>query len=191
MPSAATVDDPIRLRALAHPLRMRLLGLLRLDGPSTASGLAARLGESSGSTSYHLRQLARHGFIERAEELDRGRERWWRASDEATIFRAGDIADSPEGAVLSAAYQRQVLQTHTAVAAQYLDELETWESEWTNTAGLSDSWVRLTPDRLAALTKEIMRLIAAAEVADDDEDAADAERVAAMVHAIPVRELRL
>jgi DNA-binding transcriptional ArsR family regulator len=190
MSPVTTVNDPIRLRALAHPLRMRLLGLLRLDGPATASALAARLGESSGSTSYHLRQLARHGFIERAEELDRGRERWWRASDEATLFRAGDFSDSPEAAVLSAAYQHQVLQTHTAIAAQYLDEQEAWESDWTNAAGLNDIWVRLTPDRLTDLTADIMRLIAEAEVADD-EDVSGAERVAIVIHAIPVREVRL
>ena len=57
--------DPVRaIRALSHPLRVRLLDLLRFDGPSTATLLARRVGESSGATSYHLRQLARHGFIE-------------------------------------------------------------------------------------------------------------------------------
>lgn len=190
MNSTTTVEDPIRLRALAHPLRMRLLGLLRLDGPATASSLAARVGESSGSTSYHLRQLARHGFIERAEEFDRGRERWWRASDTATLFRAGDFSDSPEAAALSAAYQHEVLQAHTTIASRYLDEQTTWGSEWSNAAGLNDYWVRLTPGRLAELTAAILQLIEAAEL-DDDEDATDAERVAVLVHAIPVREIRL
>jgi len=190
MTSSMIVDNPLRLRALAHPLRMRLLGLLRLDGPATASGLAARMGESSGSTSYHLRQLARHGFIERAEELDRGRERWWRASAESTVFQAGDFVDSPESALLSTAYQQQVLQSHTAIAAQYLDEQEAWGREWTNAAGLNDYWVRLTPGRLTDLTADILRLIADAEVAVDEETP-DTERVAVVVHAIPVRELRL
>jgi DNA-binding transcriptional ArsR family regulator len=190
MGTATTVDDPLRLRALAHPLRMRLLGLLRLDGPATASGLAARVGESSGSTSYHLRQLARHGFIERAEELDRGRERWWRASDESTVFQAGDFADSPESVLLSTTYQQQVLHLHTALVAQYLDEQDTWRSEWTNAASLSDYWVRLTPERLTDLRADMLRLIAEAEVADEEE-VSNTERVAVVVHAVPVRELLL
>ncbi|BFO21324.1 hypothetical protein SHKM778_77120 [Streptomyces sp. KM77-8] len=58
---------------------MRLLNTLRRNGPATASQLAARLGESSGATSYHLRQLAAHGFVEDAPEHGKGRERWWKA----------------------------------------------------------------------------------------------------------------
>jgi DNA-binding transcriptional ArsR family regulator len=65
-----------QLRALAHPLRLQLLQVLHAEGPSTASHLARRLGESSGSTSYHLRALHRAGMIEEAEQRN-GRERWW------------------------------------------------------------------------------------------------------------------
>ena len=65
------------VRALAHPLRLRMLESLH-DGPATASMLARELGESSGATSYHLRALAAAGLI--VEDLDRrkGRERWWK-----------------------------------------------------------------------------------------------------------------
>lgn len=63
--------DARSLRGLAHPLRMRLLDALRFGGPATASQLAAKLGESSGATSYHLRQLAAHGFIEDAPSAAR------------------------------------------------------------------------------------------------------------------------
>ena len=63
--------DARSLRGLAHPLRMRLLTALRRGGPATASQLAEKLGESSGATSYHLRQLAAHGFVEDAPE------QWW------------------------------------------------------------------------------------------------------------------
>jgi DNA-binding transcriptional ArsR family regulator len=77
------------LRALAHPLRLRLLEVLR-EGPATASQLGRALGESSGATSYHLRVLARAGRVE--EEVERGgsRERWWRRPDEIVI-----VATSP------------------------------------------------------------------------------------------------
>ena len=65
------------LRAVGHPLRLELLQLLRVEGPATASQLARKLGESSGSTSYHLRALHRAGMIEEDEQRN-GRERWWR-----------------------------------------------------------------------------------------------------------------
>src|SRR4051795_2876431 len=60
------LTDPRAMRAYAHPIRLRLLGLLRRHGPLTATQAAARLGESSGTTSFHLRQLAKYGFCEPA-----------------------------------------------------------------------------------------------------------------------------
>ena len=61
------------LKALTHPLRVQVLGLLRTHGPATATTLARRLGLTSGALSYHLRQLQRYGFI--AEDTERGNER--------------------------------------------------------------------------------------------------------------------
>ena len=84
MPRLRHIEDAHILRAMAHPLRLRLIGALRKDGPATASELARRLGESSGSTSYHLRQLARFGFVEEAAERNRGRTKHWRAVDAGT-----------------------------------------------------------------------------------------------------------
>jgi DNA-binding transcriptional ArsR family regulator len=66
--------------AMAHPLRLEILGLL-VEGPATASILARRLGESSGTTSYHLRVLARAGAVVEEPELGTRRERWWRRPD--------------------------------------------------------------------------------------------------------------
>src|SRR5689334_18050094 len=77
------VPDVTALKALAHPVRLRMLGMLRIDGPATATPLAARLGLNSGATSYHLRQLAQYGFIEDAPATSR-RDRWWKASHEIT-----------------------------------------------------------------------------------------------------------
>jgi DNA-binding transcriptional ArsR family regulator len=70
--------DASALRGLAHPLRGRLLEELTRNGPATATILGQRLGESSGATSYHLRQLSRFGFIDAAPGRSGGRERWWR-----------------------------------------------------------------------------------------------------------------
>jgi len=68
---------PAQLKALAHPLRIQILDLLSTHGSLTASGLAELVGESSGSTSYHLRHLARHDFVREVAGKGTARERWW------------------------------------------------------------------------------------------------------------------
>jgi DNA-binding transcriptional ArsR family regulator len=95
------------LRAMAHPLRMRILGSLRADGPATSTILARRLGTDSGQTSHHLRLLGRYGFVVDAPELGRGprgRERWWKAGPgwQCTAF------DLAEPAALRAAIDELV-----------------------------------------------------------------------------------
>jgi DNA-binding transcriptional ArsR family regulator len=77
---------PTSLRGLVHPIRLRLLDLLQADGPATATGLAKRIGQSSGVTSYHLRVLAEHGFVVEDAERGNGRDRWWRAVHRSTAF---------------------------------------------------------------------------------------------------------
>jgi DNA-binding transcriptional ArsR family regulator len=77
---------PTTLRGLVHPIRLRLLDLLQADGPATATGLAKRINESSGVTSYHLRVLAEHGFVVEDTERGTGRDRWWRAVHRTTSF---------------------------------------------------------------------------------------------------------
>ena len=72
------ITDLESLTLLAHPMRYRMMDRLR-QGPATSTTLAQALGLNTGVTSYHLRQMAEHGFIEEVPELSRGRERWWRA----------------------------------------------------------------------------------------------------------------
>jgi DNA-binding transcriptional ArsR family regulator len=78
--------------ALAHPMRFRLIELLR-EGPSTASRLARRLGESRGLVSYHLRVLAESGAIAEDASLGSRRERWWRRPDEGVVVVPGSDAE--------------------------------------------------------------------------------------------------
>ncbi|MFJ6062730.1 ArsR/SmtB family transcription factor [Streptomyces tendae] len=78
MPEEPEALDPAALKALAHPRRQRVLHHLSLHGPATSATLARSLGLNTGATSYHLRELARYGFVEETERGG-GRERWWRA----------------------------------------------------------------------------------------------------------------
>src|SRR4051794_28433298 len=104
MPASPAIGPPA-LRGLAHPLRARILALLREHGASTATRVAGRLGESSGATSYHLRRLAAYGFVEEVPGRGAGRERWWRmAVRENVTVRPG--AENYLRAVAAADCQR-------------------------------------------------------------------------------------
>ncbi|RII11982.1 Helix-turn-helix domain protein [Streptomyces sp. YIM 130001] len=78
--SAAPVElgDLAALKALAHPRRQRVFEYLSLHGPATSAVLARVLGLNTGATSYHLRELARYGFVEETQGAGGRRERWWR-----------------------------------------------------------------------------------------------------------------
>lgn len=148
--------DPRRLRALAHPLRVRLLGLLRKDGPATATLLAKRLDESSGATSYHLRQLAAYGFIEDDPERSSvGRERWWRAAHNATDWRDTDFIYDPELRGVLDGWLHQVLRAQLRRVETWLTERVEWDKSWVEAADLSDWMLRLNVERLAELRDEL------------------------------------
>ncbi|MGK5678488.1 helix-turn-helix domain-containing protein [Actinoplanes sp. URMC 104] len=147
--------DPRTLRGLAHPLRVRMLNLLRERGPSTASKLAERLGQSSGATSYHLRQLAAYGFVE--EDPDRGtaRERWWRATHRRTTLDAATSreAGGAEGylrAVASADFQR---------VEAAINELPGMPEPWQDAFHLATEQPRLSPAQAIELRRQIKTLI--------------------------------
>ena len=146
--------DPRSLRGLAHPLRLQLLGMLRADGPATASQLAVRTGQSSGATSYHLRQLAAYGFV--VEDSDRGtaRDRWWRAAHRATHFDLPDEADE-EARAVGEEYLRVVADTYARMVQAAIAGLATIEEDlgpgWSDAFTLSDLLLRLTLDEARAL----------------------------------------
>lgn len=160
-PNIHTVDART-LRGLAHPLRLRLLSTLREFGPATASGLADRLGESSGATSYHLRQLASYDFVEDAPELGKGRERWWRAVHLGTAFdRSADFLRDPNPEVREAigVVLREVTTSHTQELDTWLGTMHEWSEEWQHSWDVSDFTVRLTPGLSLELAEKIHELI--------------------------------
>ena len=152
---AVQVTDVRALRALAHPLRNRLLGLLRLDGPSTATRLGKRVGESSGSTSYHLRQLAAYGFVEELPEHGTGRERWWRARHRMTSWQAAHVLAQEGGEQVQDEMTRLQLAGHARVLNAWLAQREQLGPAWAAAASISDYGLRLTPEQATDLTAEL------------------------------------
>ena len=164
LPSPATSDDGIRLdprnlKGLAHPLRVRLLGSLREDGPATASLLAARLGESSGATSYHLRQLEGFGFIEEDAGRGKGRERWWRASHRNTRFEEAELTRDPAAALLGTGYLRAVAGASAGRMLDWIEALPSVPEAWSRAGALNDWALRLTPGQARALGEELAAVI--------------------------------
>lgn len=152
--------DPHSLRGLAHPLRMRLLVALRHHGPATASQLADRLSESSGATSYHLRQLATHGFVADDPERGKGRERWWKAADHGITLGDALLSDAnPEvrGAVNTFMYE--MASIHGQELSTWLGTAQDWPEVWTKKADISDFTLRLTPEQLGELETRVHDLI--------------------------------
>lgn len=154
------VRDPRALRALAHPLRGRILGILRLEGPSTATLLGGRLGESSGATSYHLRQLAGHGFVEDMPGEGSGRERWWRALHRSTHWETADFLGDPAAReVADELLLLQVDQRRRTLAA-YVEQRRALGEDWEAAASLSDYAMRLRPEAAKALADELSAVLA-------------------------------
>ena len=141
------------LRGLAHPLRVRLLGLLRTYGPATATSLAAELGLTSGSLSYHLRQLEKYGYI--VEDTERGnrRDRWWKAAHRSTLFEVG--TPDVEGQIYEDAVV-EAMANSVARARAARDELP---PEWQQVFDFSDFLLRLTPEEVHRLDEDLIALL--------------------------------
>ncbi|MGH3446901.1 MAG: helix-turn-helix domain-containing protein [Nocardioidaceae bacterium] len=185
---AASSADARSLRGLAHPLRMRLLGLLREFGPSTSTRLATRLGLNTGATSYHLRQLAAYGFVE--EDTGRGnrRERWWRAAQPSTYFEPS--YETAEAAELSHAYLRTVATGYAERMVRAVDEEETLPRQWQHAGTMSDFMFRLTPGELESMLDDILEVFRRYRDYDPEHSSAEApdeaRPISLILHAAPI-----
>ncbi|MBM7503984.1 ArsR/SmtB family transcription factor [Agromyces aurantiacus] len=150
------LHDAGPMRALAHPVRLRILGLLRMDGPATVGMLAERTGEAAGSVSYHVATLAKHGFVEEAPELARDRrERWWRAAHEVTTFNSAEFLADPERHAASEALRRNVLDAYHRELLGALDAEHSLEPAWVEASDSSDGGAQLTLEEFRELAADL------------------------------------
>ncbi|WP_438854169.1 ArsR/SmtB family transcription factor [Agromyces sp. M3QZ16-3] len=148
--------DAGAMRAMAHPLRLRILGLLRMQGPHSVGMLAAATGTASGSISYHLSTLAKYGFVEPAPEHERdGRERWWRAAHEMTSLDAESYLDDPDRREAAEAMRRTVIDSYHRELLAALDAELDLEPEWIAASDSSDGGAQLTLDEFRELTSDL------------------------------------
>ena len=170
------------LRALAHPVRLRMLGLLRIEGPATATALAMRLGLNTGATSYHLRQLAQHGFIVEDSERGNARDRWWRAVHQSTTTGPEPPGDHEAAEVLDA-YLQSVAVVLTGQLQRAMEERPLLPEAWRNASEFSDYVLRLTPARARRMRDALHEAILATE---EDPESEESEQFVVQLTAFPL-----
>ncbi len=154
---AQHVHDPRVLRAIAHPVRNRILEELGAGGPQRAADMASVLGIPANQASFHLRQLAKYGLVVEAPEAARdGRDRVWRAVHESGLtININELAEVPGGKAAATVYRNEA----TAAAHTAVDRAFTAERQPDSTVVVSNSALRLTRDDARAFAAELEALV--------------------------------
>jgi DNA-binding transcriptional ArsR family regulator len=141
------------MRALAHPARLALLEALTHHGPLTATEAAEHVGESPSNCSFHLRQLAKYGFVEEAEG-GTGRRRPWRVKTIGTRFT--DVHEDTETALAAGTLARVIGERLLARARAGLDQRNLLPDEWRAVTGTNDMTLYVTPEEMKELDEKLL-----------------------------------
>ena len=150
------ISDPRAIRALAHPLRLDLLELLGAGGPATAAQCGRVLGVSQASCSFHLRQLAKYGFVQDAGPGRDRRERQWRITNRRLSVRSGTGGDVAVWQEIG----KLVVQREMQAILEYSQRPDGTDPEWQHKAGIVTGMAVLTPDDAAAVKEKWIALLA-------------------------------
>jgi DNA-binding transcriptional ArsR family regulator len=148
----SVIGDPLALRALAHPLRLKLHALVGREGAITAADAARELGVSQALASHHLRQLAKYGYVERADAGDH-RERPWRITHTSYSYAPDEESPSPTGERWESieALERVLLERTAAQLVDWQQRRADAEPGWAEHTGMSQNLVYLTLDEMTEL----------------------------------------
>jgi DNA-binding transcriptional ArsR family regulator len=150
------LDDPLAIRALAHPVRLDLQSLLGREGPMTAADAARRLGISQALASHHLRQLAKYDFVEPAAGKD-NRERPWRLVSTSQSWE--DAIKTPEGAAAAEVLEQLMAERALESLANWQQRRPDAEPVWRDNSGIGRTGLYLTGEELAGLVEQINALL--------------------------------
>ena len=182
------VTDSRVLAAMAHPLRRRLLNLLKVDGPSTASALAERTGQAVGNISHHLHTLANAGLIEEAAEMARDRrERWWRRVPGPVQWSSADFAGDAATEAIARAAQAVDLDTELGFLRAWAAVPDEERARWPNGPVSMNSWLRMDDDELAEFSAQLLALVRRWADRDLPADGRDRDPVFFFAHGIPAQ----
>lgn len=148
------------LKGLAHPLRVAIIDALSGYGPATASTLAERLGESSGATSYHLRQLEKHGFVREDTTRGRGRERWWERVPRPISLNSTEMSATGADRAASDLVMGEWQRNRQARLGAYLAHgLEAVGKDWLEASGVMTANLQLTRQQMHDLGEELSAVV--------------------------------
>jgi DNA-binding transcriptional ArsR family regulator len=179
------ITDPRAMRALAHPARLAIMEHLGLEGPATATECAEVAGLSPSACSYHLRALARYGFVEEDREhaVD-GRHRPWRVR--AISFDIASVSDQPRAARPAARLLLQAARSRSdQIRADYEEREAAFPREWREAGGWMQDVLHVTPAELDRLRSEVAELTGRHRRLDPADRPADARRVYVVLDLVP------
>jgi DNA-binding transcriptional ArsR family regulator len=185
-PRAVRIDHR-QVRVLAHPLRMRLVGALRVHGPATATALAELLGTNTGATSYHLRQLAEVGLVVEDPDRGTGRQRWWRAAHDVTNWEPTDFDDDPDARAAIEWIEGDQVRHLVEHAERWFAVQHEWSPAWRDALGMGDVFMSIPPARLEALKEEVWQVLERYHLEADPTDP-EARPVQVFLAAYPLPE---
>ena len=156
LPDIRTITDVRTMRALAHPVRIALIETLILGGAMTATEAGERIGETPTTCSFHLRQLAKYGFVEEAGG-GKGRARPWRVT--SVGYSMNSVHDDPEAEIASNAVLRLWRERTLGRYQTWLETKATYPRRWREAASDNEYLLYLTVDELDRLNQELTDLL--------------------------------
>ncbi|WP_031076350.1 ArsR/SmtB family transcription factor [Streptomyces sp. NRRL WC-3742] len=183
------ISDARVLAALTHPLRRRLMDLLKVDGPGTVGQLAERTGQAVGNVSHHLKVLAESGLIEEAPELARDRrERWWRLADRQLTWARADFDGDPVSEAVADAAGSIMAERQIELVREWALRRSGYPADWQDGCAIAtQGWLRLTPEEARELAADLHEVIQKWVNRPVPEDGRERETVLAFAHSVPAR----
>ncbi|HEX3453884.1 MAG TPA: helix-turn-helix domain-containing protein [Gaiellaceae bacterium] len=182
IPETLELDDARAIRALAHPIRLAILDLIRSAETATATECGHVTGESPQTCSYHLRALAKRGFVTRAPSDD-GRETRWGPAARTIVF-TGSV-DSPEGRAVASLLQTSVLDRDRRLVVDFLEHADELSDEWQDAASFTRSTVHATAEELVELARQVHELVGRYRRPSESDRPDGARPVDLVLYAIP------
>ncbi|MEE6263744.1 ArsR/SmtB family transcription factor [Plantactinospora sonchi] len=182
------VTDSRVLAAMAHPLRRRLMDVLKVDGPSTVSMLAERTDQAVANVSHHLKVLAASDLVREAPELARDRrERWWKLAAPGLRWASADFTGDPAAEAVLHATLSLNLDRQSSIVREWYATSDEERAAWDQAPFSTDGWLRLTPAELHELEHEVVALLNRWSEREVPEDGQRREPVFFFAHAVPAR----
>jgi DNA-binding transcriptional ArsR family regulator len=155
-PGVRELRDPKAMRAMAHPVRLQVLEILGEDGPLTATELGERIGESPANTSFHLRTLAKYGFVEEAEG-GKGRSRPWREVKGGLLVREEELDGEARRAAVAMTRARRAMLLRRV--ERWVVERTSYSKRWQKVGFEMEFATRMTADELRKVSRQIGEIL--------------------------------